>query len=74
MAGVKPVVDGGADVADMNLARRRRGKPYSYFFCHGRDIIPFNGGKRTTSSFPAPLSHFFWGDLSQFSKKPNKTL
>jgi hypothetical protein len=21
-----------------------------------------------------PLSHFFWGDLSQFSKKPNKTL
>ena len=22
----------------------------------------------------SPLSHFFWGDLSQFSKKPNKTL
>ena len=22
----------------------------------------------------SPLSHFFWGNLSQFSKKPNKTL
>jgi hypothetical protein len=32
----------------------------------------FEGDDNPVNS--APLSHFFWDDLSQFSKKPNKTL
>ena len=50
--------------------------------CHF--IYPFSGNvrrivyqKRTPTvnyGQRTPLSHFFWGDLSQFSKKPNKTL
>ena len=39
MAGIKPIVNCGTDIADMNLARRRRGETNSDVF-HTLNIIP----------------------------------